>query len=199
MKLFGKKFNDKKIKRILWIAVFIGFAGWFVYRFVMVAIESRMTVFNPVRDMQVNGTVVSSTVVQRRDGFIKLPIVVENNRAYVSGAKKEKLAPGQKLDSGEIISVSKNLDFDSGMYIVKTRNVPDGINYVHITQNGYFVPAYASHDSVVMVARNGVAEARNIESCGQDVDFVCISAGLSDGDIVILSKVDAGQKVKIQK
>jgi hypothetical protein len=199
MKIFGKKFDDKKINKVLWHAVIIGFAVWFIYRFVMVALESRMTVFNPARDMSVNGIPVSSVVVARQDGVIKMPLVIKDNKAFVSGQRKAKLAPGQKLDTGEIVSVSKNLDYDSGMYIVKTRNAADGINYVHINENGYFIPAYAVQNGVLMVLQGGAAQEKKIESCGQDADFVCISSGVSDGDEVILTKVDAGQKVKVQK
>ncbi|MBO4672385.1 MAG: hypothetical protein J5608_01900 [Alphaproteobacteria bacterium] len=199
MKIFGKKFDDKKINKTLWYVVIIGFAFWFVYRFIMVAVESRMTVFNPVRDMQKNGIVVSSVVAHRRDGVIKMPIVIKDNKAYVSGPRKAKLNPGQKMDGGEIVFVSKNLDFDSGMYVVRTRSVADGINYVQIPESGFFVPTYAVRDGKVMIAENSIATERQIESCGQDADIVCISSGLVDGDIVILTKVDNGQKIKIQK
>ena len=199
MKIFGKKFNDKKVNKTLWCAVIVGFAIWFVYRFIMVALESRMTVFNPVRDMQANGTLVSSVVAHRRDGVIKMPIVVKDNMAYVSGPRKAKLAPGQKLDTGEIVSVSKRLDYDSGMYVIKTRGVVDGIKYVQIQENGYFIPAYAVHDGTLIVSQENIAVEKKIESCGQDADFICISSGVSDGDTVILTKVDAGQKIRIQK
>lgn len=199
MKIFGKKFDDKRMNKTLWYLVIISFAFWFVYRFIMVAVESRMTVFNPVRDAAANGVVVATVAPEKSQGFIKLPIVVKNNKAYVSGLRKQKLSVGQKMDSGEIVSVSKNLDFDSGMYVVKTRSVVDGINYVQIPETGYFIPAYAVHDGKIMVVDNGIATAREIESCGQDTDIACIKSGLSDGDIVILTKVDAGQKVKIQK
>lgn len=199
MKIFGKKFNDKKLNKFLLYAVFGIVAVWFVYRFIMVAAESRMTVFNPARAAAENGVPVSTIVAARRDGFIKVPIVVRDNKALVSNARYSMLAAGQKMDAGEIVSVSRNLDFDTGMHIVKTRGAVDGINFVQIKQNGYFIPAYAMRDGVLMVVDDTVAEKREIETCGQDADFVCVASGISDGDIVILSKVAAGQKVKIQK
>ena len=106
MKLFGRDFNDKKLNKNIYTAVLVVLIGWFVYRFVMVAIESRMVVFNPVRDANKNGTLVETIVVNNKNGVINFPIAIKNNRTYVSGRARAKLRAGQKIaDGGTITSV----------------------------------------------------------------------------------------------
>lgn len=196
MRIFGKKFNDKKVRKYVWLGASVVFAFWFVFRFVMVGIESHKNVFNPVREMAANGVPVKTMVATRKDFVIKLPIVIQNNVAYVSGARRAKLKVGQNLDKGEIVSVAKNLDFDTGMYTIKTRGAENGINFVSIPENGFFVPAYAVQNGHLFVVVDGVAARRAITTCGQDSDFVCVQDGIQNGDIIILSKVEIGQKVQ---
>ncbi|MBO4480003.1 MAG: hypothetical protein J5742_00060 [Alphaproteobacteria bacterium] len=198
MKIFGKQYDDKKVKKIGYTAILAAIIFWFVYRFVVVAIESRMVVFNPIREAQSGGILVETITARKTDGVIKIPIDIRNNRAYVSGEYRNKLRAGQKVENGEIIAVSSNLDLDTGMYIVRTRNVQDGLRYVIIQMNCYFVPAYAVRGGNLMIAVSGVAVEHRVDVKGQDTDSACISGGISDGDIVILSKVTAGQKVNVK-
>lgn len=196
MKILGREFNDKKLKKNVYTAVFVVLVGWFIYRFVMVAIESRMVVFNPVRDANKNGTLVETIVADKKDGVINFPIAVKNNRAYVSGHTRAKLRAGQKIaGGGTIVYVGDSLDYDSGMYVVKTSGANDGVNNVEIPCNGYFIPIYAVRDGAVMVEKSGAAEPVVVNVVAQDSDFACISGGLYDGDVVILSKVSTNQKV----
>ena len=111
MKIFGKNYDDKKVKKIAYTAVYLAIAFWFVFRFVMVAMESRMVVFNPIRVAQSDGIIVETVLARQTNDVIKIPIDVKNNRAYVSGEYRNKLHAGQKIDDGEIISVSSSLDF----------------------------------------------------------------------------------------
>ncbi len=196
MKIFGKKINDKKMKKTVYTAVLAILALWFVYRFVMVAIESRMVVFNPVRDMAQNGIVVDTITVQQKTGVIKTPLSVEDNRAYVSDVHRRILKVGQKIGDGTIVAVANQLDFDTGMYVVKTKNVSDGVAYAESECNGYFIPAYAVRDGKVMRAESGVSTVVSVDVVASDSDYSCVSKGVNDGDEIILSKVDAGQKVK---
>lgn len=198
MNVFGKKFDDKKVKKIIYTSVLAVLVIWFVFRFVMVALESRMDVFNPMRDESRNGTLVEYVTVKKQSGTIGIPISVQNNRAYVSGARRAKLRVGQKIGDGAITYVSSSLDLDSGMYVVKTRGVSDGINNAEIDLNCYFVPAYAVHDSIVFVADSGVARAQNVTVLATDSDMACISDGIKDSDQVILSHVTDGQKINIK-
>lgn len=196
MKIFGREFDDKKLKKNLYTAVLVVLVGWFVYRFVMVAIESRMVVFNPVRDANKNGTLVETLVAKKQDGTINFPIVIKNNRAYVSGIMRAKLRSGQNIsEGGTITSVSGSLDFDSGMYVVQTRGANDGVNNIQIPCSGFYIPVYAVRDGVVMVEKSGVAVSQNVNVTAQDSDIACVSGGINDGDVVILSKVSNNQKV----
>lgn len=201
MRIFGRKFDDKKVKKNLYTAVLVALIIWFVYRFVMVAIESRMTVFNPVRDANKNGTPVETITVKKQDGVVNMPIAIKNNRAYVSGRVRAKLRAGQKIaDGGAVAGVSNSIDYDSGMYVVQTRGANDGVQNVQIPCSGYFVPVYAVRGAAVMIAKDGThAHSQNVAVTAQDSDMACISAGVQDGDVVILSKVSNNQKVNIQK
>ena len=158
-----------------------------------------MVVFNPIRETVQNGMLVRTVVAHKDIGTVKMPIVVRGNRAYVSGARRGQFAAGQKVGDGEIVSVSARVDLNSGMYVVRTREVADGMNMVMVPTDGFCVPAYAVRDGTVMVAENGVAVARAVEVINQDSDVACISDGISEGDVVIVSKVEDGVKVKIKK
>ena len=200
MRIFGRKFDEKKVKKNVYTAVLVVLIIWFVYRFIMVAIESRMTVFNPVRDAGQNGTPIETVTVKKQDGAVNMPIAIKNNRAYVSGRVRAKLRAGQKIaGGGTIANVSNSIDFDSGMYVVQTRGANDGVQNVQIPCSGYFVPVYAVRGESVMVADGTHARAQTVVVAAQDSDFACISSGVKDDDIVILSKVSNNQKVNIQK
>lgn len=196
MKILGHEFDEKKLKKNVYTAVLVVLAGWFIFRFVMVAIESRMVLFNPVRDANKNGVLVETVVADKKDGAINFPISIKNNRAYVSGRVRAKLRAGQKIaEGGTVANVSNNLDLDSGMYVVQTRGAVDGVNNVQIPCVGYFIPVYAVREGVVMLEKSGVAVSQRVDVAAQDSTFACISGGINNGDIVILSKVSNNQKV----
>ena len=199
MKMFGKDFDEKCVKKIVYTAVFGALAFWFVFRFVMVALESKMDVFNPERDKNANGILVETVTVAKESGYINVPIAVNNNRAFVSGIKKSRLHAGQGIGDGKIVSVSGGLDLDSGMYVVKTAGVSDGVNNVAVPFDCYFVPVYAVQNGHIMVVDNSVATVQKVDVVAQDSENACVQGGLNDGDVVILSRVDAGQKLRIQK
>ncbi|MBR6363988.1 MAG: hypothetical protein IKS08_02765 [Alphaproteobacteria bacterium] len=200
MKIFGKNYDDKKVKKIVYTAVFVAIILWFVYRFIMVAIESRMTVFNPIRDANKNGTLVETITAERQNGIINIPIAITNNRAYVSYGTRSKVRAGQNISGGgTIASVSSSLDFDSGMYVVQTRGAQDGVQNVLVQCDGFFIPVYAVRDEVVMIADSGVAHAQNVSVVAQDSDMACISDGIKNGDVVVLSKVSNNQKINVNK
>ena len=196
MKIMGREFNEKKLKKNVYTAVFVVLVCWFIYRFFMVAIETRMVVFNPSRDANKNGVLVETVVADKKDGVINFPIAIKNNRAYVSGHARAKLHAGQKIaEGGTVAYVSNSLDYDSGMYMVKTLGANDGVNNVEIPCSGYFIPVYAVRDGVVMIEKSGIAMAQSVKVVATDSGSACISGGLGDGDVVILSKVSNGQKV----
>ena len=200
MRILNKNFDDKKIKKIAYTAVFVALIVWFVFRFIMVAIESKMVVFNPVRDSNKNGTLVDSIVAEKQNASVNFPITIKKNLAYVSGTARAKLRSGQKIsDGGAVVSVSSNLDLDSGMYIVRTSGVSDGVKNILVPCNGYFIPVYAIHNGAVFVSDSGVAREKSINVIIQDSDMACVSGDINDGYIVILSRFSDGQKISVQK
>ena len=50
-----------------------------------------------------------------------------------------------------------------------------------------------------MVVDNGVASARSVQIVRQDSENAYITTGLNDGDMVILTTVNAGDKVQIKE
>jgi len=199
MKIFGKKIDDKKLKKNVYTAVLVVLALWFVYRFVMVAIEAHMNVFNPIRDVEKNGIVVDTIIAEQKTGVIKTPLSVEDNRAYVSAAHRHLLKVGQKVGNGTIVSVANQLDLNTGMYIVRTRNVDDGVAFAETDCVGFFVPTYAVRDNTIMRAESSMAAPVSVTVIASDSDFSCVSGDIQDGEVIVLSKVEPGQKVNVQK
>jgi hypothetical protein len=85
------------------------------------------------------------------------------------------------------------------MYLVRTSGVSDGLHFAEFTADGIFVPLYAVSNNTVFVVNDGAATIREIKIARQDSENAYIASGLKSGDIVILSKVNAGDKVKLSK
>ncbi len=206
MEVLQKKFQDfktwanrprtKKRKYALLVLIVI---AWVLFRFAMIAAENRLVVFNPARGAADTGIVVNAIDVKRTDGIVREPLTVRGNRALVSGARASLFRAGQKIGNGEIVSVSSNIDLNTGMYGVRTRGVADGLNFAETKISGYFVPAYAVTNGTVFVLSDGHAQIRNVRVARIDADNAVITSGLNDGDIVILSNVSDGEKVQIKK
>lgn len=199
MEKIQKTIKTKKFKHIMFCALVLVVVGWVIFRFAAVASENARYVFNASRVAADVGAPVQTIEMAQSDGILYEPIAVRNNRAYVAGENVNKFRAGQKIGDGKIVSVSSDLDLDTGMFLVRTRGVADGLHFAEFSARGHFVPVYAIHDGVVMVERSGVAEARPVTVMRQDSNNAYITSGLNDGDVVILSKVDTGTKVQIKK
>ena len=195
---FFKIKNPKKIKRLIYLLVVFGLLFWIGFRITALIMQHNQQVFNIARDVSENGTPILTMTAQNTSGVLHEPITVENNRAYVTGNRVGLFRTGQKVGNGKIASVSQNINIDTGMYVIKTTNVENGLQYVEYTRNGYFVPVYAVVDENVFVYDNGVATLRKVIVAHSDADVALITQGLHDGDIVILSKVSDGERVRIQ-
>ena len=99
----------------------------FGYRFYSVARENNFDVFNIARVNAANGTPVVVLEMQKTDGILLEPITIKNNRAFVSGKRVNMFHAGQKIGNCKIVSVSKNIDLDTGMHVIKTSNCSDGL------------------------------------------------------------------------
>ena len=191
--------NSQKFKKWLYIVLAAVIIGWVVFRFAAVASENARYVFNASRIASDVGAPIEYVEISATDGVLYEPLAIKNNRAYVSGERASRLRAGQRIGNGKIVSVSQNLDLDTGMFAVRTSGVSDGLQYAEFHANGYFVPLYAITDGTVMVSENGVAQNRAVNIARQDSENAYITSGLNEGDIVILSRVNSGDKVKVQK
>lgn len=198
IKLFKVK-NPQRVKKWIYIISACALVFWVLFRITMLIIQHNQNVFNLSRDVSMNGTPVLTMVAQNSSGVLHEPITVENNKAYVTGNRVGLFRAGQKVGDGKIASVSQNINLDTGMYVIKTKNVENGLQYVEYNRNGYFVPVYAVVDNNVFVSENGIATLRKVIVAHSDADVALITQGLHDGDIVILSKVSSGEKVRIEK
>lgn len=191
--------KTQKFKHFLYVALAVLLIGWVAFRFASVAAENSRYVFNASRVAADRGIPIEVIEMKRTDGVLYEPLAVQNNRAYVTGARASKLRAGQKLGNGKIVSVSSGLDYDTGMYVIRTSGVGDGLHFAEFSANGYFVPLYAVSNNSVMVVDNGVASARSVQIVRQDSENAYITTGLNDGDMVILTTVNAGDKVQIKE
>ena len=191
--------RSKKIKHIFFIALVAIMVGWVIFRFIAFASENARFVYNASRVASENGLPVEYVTVNIESGTLYEPLSVKNNRAYVSGERASKMRAGQKIENGKITFVSNNIDLNTGMYLVRTSGVSDGLHFAEFTTNGIFVPLYAISDNSVFVADNGIATKRNIKIARQDSENAYVESGLNSGDVVILSKVQSGVKVKLNK
>jgi hypothetical protein len=169
--------------------------GWIGYRVGAIYSESRREVFNVAR---MEARPVSFIVVREETKALREPLFIKNNRAFVSGARVGKFGAGQSIGGGRIVSVSGRLDLDTGMYLIRTSGAADGEHLAERKYAGFFVPVHAVRGGRVMVAENGAAAAREVDIINRDSENVLIRRGLADGDIVVLSRVEEGDKLGIE-
>ncbi len=191
-----EKLNAPRTRHTLIVAGTVILTLWVVFRLVVVYLDGRIDVYNPSRAAISDGVPVQTLTVKSGGGILRVPIAVNNNRAYVSAARVGQFRAGQKVGAGHITYVSSGLDLDTGMYVIRTRGVSDGLNYVEIPVTGYMVPLYAVDNNTVMVARDGVAMAAAVTVSRSDADNALITSGLNDGDVIILSDVNDGARIQ---
>ena len=199
MEKIAENLKTKKMKQFFAILTIAILVGWVVFRFAAVASENSRHVFNAARVAIDQGMPIEAITVSRTDGVLREPIAVKNNRALVSGARVVKLRAGQKIGNGTITSVSRKIDYDTGMHVVRTSGVADGLQFAEISGNGFYLPVSAIENNTVMVVEDGVATVRNVVINAQDANMAQITSGLNDGERVILSRVQDGTKVKVIK
>ena len=194
-----KKLKTRRAKNIIYAIIIFLVAFAFGYRFYRVAMENNFEVFNIIRNNMENGTVVDVVVAENKNGILYEPLTIKNNYAYVSGARVNNFQSGQKIGNCKIVSVSKNIDLDTGMHVIKTSKCSDGLQYVEKNKNGFYIPSSAVHGNNIFVSDNGVARVREIQILDRDAQNVLVKSGVSNGEIIILSDVKNGEKIKIAK
>jgi len=191
--------NRPRNKKRLYAALVLVLAGWVVFRFAVIGAQHRLQVYNPARAAAANGTPVAVMEIKRAPGIVREPLTIKNNRAYISGARVGLLRAGMPVGDGEIVSVGAGIDLDTGMHVVRTRGAADGLQFAEFRANGYFVPVYAVEADAVYLMRDGVAVRTPVQITRRDIDTAYVTAGLNDGDVVILSRVADGTKVVVKK
>lgn len=190
-------FQRPRVRRVTFIVLAAILALWVVYRFAAYYAMQRQTVFNATRIAATDGAPVRAVTATRANGVLRMPVAVRGNVARVSAAAVRSLKPGMKIGDGTITSVSGSVDYDTGLYVVRTRGVADGVNMAEIAVNGYWVPVYAVRDGVVLVVNEGVAAARPVRIGGSDATHAVITSGVADGDVIITSSVADGARVRV--
>ena len=196
---FVKKLHTRKSKNIIY-AIFLTLVfSVFAYRFYAVSSENNFEVFNIVRNNAQNGVPVHVLKMQKTDGILYEPLTIKNNRAFVSGVRLSAFKAGQKVGDCKIVAVSYNIDLDTGMHVIRTSGCADGLQYAENKKNGFYIPVSALHGNNVLVAENGIAQSREVVIENRDLENVLIKSGINAGDVVILSSVQQGEKIKIEK
>ena len=194
-----KRLKTRKSKAIIYAVFLTLIALTFAYRFYMVAKENSFEVFNIIRNNAQNGVPVHVLHMQKTDGILLEPLTVKNNRGFVSGARLSAFKSGQKIGDCRVVSASRNIDLDTDMHVVKTSGCKDGLLYAENVKNGFYIPVSALHGNTVYVAENGVAQSREVIIENRDMNNALIKSGISAGDMVILSNIQNGEKIKIEK
>ena len=183
----------KKYKKIVYVLIGVALVFWIGFRINAIYQESKRQVFNSARQMAMP---VETMIAHRQTNVLREPVFVKNNRAFIAATRINKFRVGQKIGNGRIVSVANQLDLDTGMYLVKTSGVSDGDNFARQIYTGFFIPEYAVNDGKVMVVENGIATIKDTEVIDSDADNFLIKSGINDGDIIILSRVESGTRVK---
>ena len=136
--------------------------------------EGITAVNNIVRIQEKNGIPHDYITVERKTDVLTEPLYVKNGRAFVSKGRVRKFSVGQKIQgtSAKIVSVSKTLNLDTGMFVITVSPAISGNVMVEKEYTGFFVPLDAEiPDNVKVIAK--------------DSERMVVS-GLTDGDKVVV-------------
>ena len=193
------KLKTRRSKTIIYITILTLITLAFGYRFYAVSQENSFEVFNIIRHNAQNGVPAQVMEMHKTDGVLFEPLTIKNNRGFVSGARLSVFKAGQKVGNCKIVSVSRNIDLDTGMYVIRTQGCDDGLQYVENVKSGFYIPVSALRGNNVYVVNDGVAQSRQVVIENRDINNALIKSGIDDGDVVILSDIRDGDKVKIEK
>lgn len=194
-----EKLKTPKSKKIIYIIITVVIAFLFIHRFYAFFQEQNFDVFNIARNNLEKGTPVNVLYMEKNNGVLYEPLTIKNNTAYISGARVNIFRSGQKSGNCKIVSVSKNIDLDTGMHVIKTQSCKDGLQYIEKEKIGLYIPMSAISGNTIYVVNNGVAEKRQIEILDQDAQNALIKSGIQEGDIVILSNVKNNEKIRVME
>lgn len=184
-----------KFRKIIIIACTVLLVGILAYRIIAIVQESNRHVYNAARIAADNGIPVETVIAKNEKQQLKEPIYVRNGKAFVSASRIKKFKIGQKVSSGGfVISASRNIDLDTGLYKISTSS-PDGEAFVLIDYNGVMLPLTTIHNDSVFVVENGIARAKPVKIIASDAENAIID-NILDGDKIITTKISEGQRIK---
>ena len=157
-----KKLKTRKSKNIIYMIVIVSVISLFAGRFYAVSQENKFEVFNIIRHNAKNGVPVYVLNMEKTDGVLYEPLTINNNHAYVSGARLGYFKVGQKIGNCKVASVSHNIDLDTGMHVIRTAGCKNGLQYAENKKNGFYVTVSALRGSSVYVVEDDVAQLREV-------------------------------------
>ena len=112
------------------------------YRIREIRREGLQTVNNIARIHAERGVPRDYITVNRTTDFLEEPLFIQNGRALVSTGRINRFAVGQEIKGANatITSISRNIDLDTGMFVVRvSRNITG--NFIVLRRfTGFFLP-----------------------------------------------------------
>ncbi|MCL2506169.1 MAG: hypothetical protein FWF00_00565 [Endomicrobia bacterium] len=182
-------------KIIIIFCVLIIFAVLAVNRMKYIAEENAREVFNIARAEKIDGVPVETMIAKVETGFLRSPAAVRNGRILVAGNRINQFRVGQRLSGGgRINSIPGRVDLDTGLFAITT-NSRSGNFFVEMEHRGVFVPLSAIENSAIMLSENGIATTKRIAVVATDIERAVVR-GLAAGDVIILTRIEPGTKIR---
>jgi hypothetical protein len=161
----------KKIIALVSIVLAVGVTG---YRINKIRQEGSERINNIVRIHEKNGAPKDHIIVTKTTDVLLEPLYVEKGRALVSKSRINKFSVGQKVKgtSSKIVSVSNNINLDSGMFVIIISPAISGNVMIEKEYTGFFVPLDSDLPNGVKVI-------------AKDANRMVV-IGLNDGDKVVV-------------
>jgi len=149
--------HSKILVRLAVIGVIAFFAVWTAYRIERLGADQDLRINNIVRLHAETGVPRNTITVHRTTDFLLEPIHVTNGRALVSASRIRRFEVGQGVrgHNARITSVSRRVDIDTGMFIVRFSANINGTVMVMRQYTGFFLPLEAElPEGVRVIARD---------------------------------------------
>lgn len=165
-------------------------AAIIIYRIAALVREANRPVYNIARIQVSQGTPVETLELQP-GGELKFSLSFRNGRAFVANDIRLKLRKNMKVESeewnAEIINVSNNIDFDTGLYEIRIDKKINGEGYAIEKVDGILIPRLALSGNQVWINEDGIARVKKIRIANHDAEQILVQTGLEAGDQLIVS------------
>ena len=163
---------NKQLKRAIIFVCIVAISAATGYRIQKIRKEGIRTVNNIARIHAEKGVPNEYVTAKKTTEFLYEPIYIQNGRALVSINRVNKFAVGESAGSAKIVSISKNIDLDTGMFVIRFSEKITGDFMVARQYTGFFLPVDAEIP----------AHARVIAKDNERM----VVTGLVDGDKVVV-------------